>query len=551
VAKPDVTINVQDFGLGVVEPGAGKAQLAVGVCVGGAINAVYGFGAVSAAKSRLKAGKLLEAVVSKLDAGSPTVFAVRANPSTYGAPGAIAHAGPGSGTVTAAAAPHKVVLGKITTAGTLGTMAIAFSVDGGAYAQPITSVAGGSWIKDVDDTFLRITFPAGTYVLNEVYTFATDGTDSKSGAGPVATKTASPVDDLDVIIEVRTDGALGVSTFRYSLDNGDVYSGDVQIPAGGKVALTDAGIVVTFAGTFTAGDLYTFNATAPSYSTSDLNTALDAANADTSQWAMVHIVGMPTTAAGAASVAAAVDTKMTAAAGSFRFARAMVECPQTEGDTAIKAAFASFSSLRVGIACGDFEHLSPLTGRLNRRNAAWAAMARAGQIEEGEALHFVGRGSLVQVKSLYRDEGLTPGLDDARFITLTTFAGYPGYFVTRGRLMAPGGSDFSAWANGRVMDRACTIARAIALPIVGKAVRVERVTGKIVEVEAKRIESLIKRAIEADLVARGQASDVLVVVDRAANILSTSRLPIDVGVIPLGYGDFVTITMHFINPALA
>jgi VCBS repeat-containing protein len=551
MSNPDVTENIQDFGLGVVESGAGSAEVSFGLCVGGTNNTVYGLGSVSAAKAQLIAGELLESVVSKLSAGVPVVYAVRCNPTTYGSNGTVTHTGPGTGTVTPSTAPHAQILVKITTGGAAGTYQIAVSYDGGVtYGSPVVSSAG-AWVYDVPNTYLRITFANASHTLNNVFTFATDGTISQTGADTLPTKAASAIDRYDMIVAAVVGGALGTATFKYSLDGGDNYSAEIQIPGGGKYVVPNTGIVLTFASTFTAGDTYAWTASAPSYGTSDLSAAMDAANTDTSAWAMAHIVGVPASAAAAASVAATVDTKMTAAQSAYRFARAVVECPSDEGDAAVKSAFANFGSLRVGVACGAFEHLSPLTGRINKRNAAWAFMARAGTIGEGEAPHWVGRGPLDQVKSLYRDEGVTPGLDSARFITLRTFAGFAGYYVTRGRLMAPGGSDFTFWANGRVMDRACTIARQISLPIVGQKLRVDRTTGKILEVEAKRIEKRIQRAIEADLVARGQASAVTVAVDRANNVLSTQTVNIDIGIVPVGYSDFVNETLHFVNPALA
>jgi hypothetical protein len=59
------------------------------------------------------------------------------------------------------------IIAKITTGGTLGTMQCTFSQIGG---QAQISVAGGSW--DCQPAYAltnMVTFPAGTYVLNDVY----------------------------------------------------------------------------------------------------------------------------------------------------------------------------------------------------------------------------------------------------------------------------------------------------------------------------------------------------------------------------------------------
>jgi hypothetical protein len=562
MTAPKLTINVQDFGLGVVESGAGATAIVFGVALGGTTNTVVGFGAKAAAEGLLVAGPALEAIVSKLDAGASRVLFTRCAPSTFGAAGSVTKVGTGAGTITPSAIPHADILITCTTGGALGTAQFTFKVGNAAASAPVTSAASWSTTGyQVPGTFVNVVFVAGTYVAGATPdTYLLSGADGTvthpTGTGPAAPSyTASPVDAFSVVVEVRSSGGLGAGTFRYSIDGGDSYVGDVLIPSSGKFAIplsssVGTGVLLTFASTFVAGDVYSFTTTHPSYSTTDLASAMDAAIADSSKWSMVHVVGAPANAAGAATLHATVATKMTAAKNAGRYARAMIECPQTESDAAIKAAFANVADTRVAVAVGDFEHTSPLTGKVNRRNAAWAAMARAVQIPEGEALHYVGRGTLDQVKSLYRDEGLTPGLDDARFLTLTTYPGYAGYYVTRGRIMAQAGSDYSFWQNGRVIDRACEIARDIGMPLIGKSLRVNPSTGKILEVEARRIEKRIKTAIEGDLLARGQISGVSVVVNRDTNIISTQTLEIDIGVIPLAYADFINETLRLVNPAL-
>jgi hypothetical protein len=562
MTAPGLRTTVQDFGLGVVEGGQGAVALVIGLALGGTTNQVVGFGAKAAAEGLLVAGPALESVVSKLAAGASAVYFCRSLASSNGSASAVTKTGTGTGTVTTAIAPHADILVTCTTAGALGTAAFTFKVGNATASAPVTSAAGWSSTGyQVPGTFVTIVFVAGSYVAGgtpDSYLLSSaDGTVTHpTGAGPaVPTYSASPVDAYDVIVEIMGDGGLGAGTFRYSIDGGDNYVGDVQIPSGGKFALQASnglgtGVVLTFASTFVKGDKHTFTTTSASSSVSDVAAAFDAAILDASQWDMVHVVGTPANAAGAATLHATVATKMAAAKAAGRFARAMIECPQTESDSTIKSAFTNVADTRVAVCVGDFEHTSPLTGKVNRRNAAWAASARAVAIAEGEALHYVGRGTLDQVKSLYRDEGLTPGLDDARFLTLTTFPGYSGYYVTRGRVMAQPGSDFSFWQHGRVIDRACKIGRDIGMPLVGKSLRVNATTGKILEVEARRIEKRIRSAIEGDLQARGQISAVSVVVNRDTNIISTSALDIDIGVVPLAYADFVNETLRLVNPAL-
>jgi hypothetical protein len=65
----------------------------------------------------------------------------------------------------------------ITTGGALGTMAFAWRFVGDeAYSSPIASGAGSSWVYGIDDAFASLTFAAGSYTVDAVYTVDVAGT---------------------------------------------------------------------------------------------------------------------------------------------------------------------------------------------------------------------------------------------------------------------------------------------------------------------------------------------------------------------------------------
>lgn len=80
------------------------------------------------------------------------------------------------------------------------------------------------------------------------------------GAGVVAVAEGStPLGVYDVRIQVRTSGAPGAATVRWTLDEGATWSADVVAPAGGAPLVIGAtGMAVTFDGALVALDLYTF-----------------------------------------------------------------------------------------------------------------------------------------------------------------------------------------------------------------------------------------------------------------------------------------------------
>lgn len=557
---PDVAINIQDPGLGTIPASAGKTQVKLGVCQAAATNAILAFGSIAAAKAALGDGPMLDAVAQVLAVAGGPVMAVPVLPSSYGTvAGSLTLTGVGSGTIAAAKGPQQVLKVKIGTGGTLGTATFQVAVGAGAYGPVVTTGASGPWSYMVPgQAFSTAVFAAGTYVAGDIYTLNLDGTVTRTGSGTATLLNGSvhsPVDAYDIIVKVATTGGLGAGAFAYSLDGGHNYSGTIAIPSGGAYAIPNTGIVLTFSGTFTAGDLYEGVSTAAGFSNTDLTSAFTALLANPSEWGLAHVVGTPADAAAAATLAAAVGAQMAAAQAAFRYVRGVIECPTAEGDSTLKTTFQSYADSRVGVVAGDEDVLSPLTGRLHKRPLAWSYMARLSATKlsshPGQVDTSNNGGPLKNVRAIYRDESATPGLDDARFVTSRTFIGTPGYFITRGKTMASPGSDFAQIMNCRVMDRACTVARAAFLLYVNKSIRIDKVTGFIDERDAQDIEAMVQSKLEGALVSEGECSAVSVAVSRDDNILATSTLNVQVGITPFGYAEQIVVSIGFVNPALA
>lgn len=372
---------------------------------------------------------------------------------------------------------------------------------------------------------------------------------SLTGTGSISVSGA-PLDEYDLRVQILQNGNRGTATFRYTLDGGDVWSPEIAVPTSGTYPVPDSGLSLTFSdgasGTsFASGDLYAFTCTAPAYTLSDLNAAFDVLLADPREWGWVHVVG-----AASPAVAAAVAQRMAEAEATYRFAFAIVEAPD-DTDANLLAQWASFASKRVGVVAGYTEEVSPLTGRVNRRSAAWRYTGRLAQIPIQEDPGRIRRGSLDGIVRLHRDEFATPGLDPAGFTTLRTIIGRRGFYVTNGRMKASEGSDFQYVNLRRVMDRACRVARNAALIFLKDNVRVDPQTGYILEANAQAIEAYIQGVLSADLVQQGRVSSVLVQVKRDVNLLSSRSLPIKVRVLPLATLDWIEVDIGFTNPALA
>lgn len=544
----DLTVTVLDGQLGLVSAVGAQAMVHAGVCALGTPNTVYGLGDIPTALSTLGPGTLTEDVADTISiAGS--CYGLPVTPSVAGSLGATVHTGTGAGTVTGSLGPAYQILAKITTGGILGTMAVAFSVNGGGYSNPVVSTAS-TYSVLVPGTLTTLTFSAQTYTVNDVWTITTGGVITVAGSGTAGwvTQASSPIDTYNVLVTIVLGGALGTATFTYSLDGGNSTSAVIQVPSGGVYVIAGTGIILTFASTFVAADTYTIAAVTAGFGTSDVGTALTALQNSHTLFFGVHIAGMGASAAAAASMASTVDTSLSAMATAYQYVMGIVECPQTEGDTAIKAAFVSFASNRVMVTCTDVLHQSSLNrGRSIRRNIGLAIATRLAAIPPSQDPGWVGGGKLQNVQAIYRDEAVTPGLKAARFTVAQTRPFKAGYFCSTGNMMAQAGSDFTPVSNRRVMDVACTVAVGIAVDEINADLLATPGTGTIDEREATRLEGIMNAALTARLLGPTPPDAVAVNshINRTNNIQATENLQWTIQVIPKPKAQTVSLTLGF------
>ena len=547
----DLTVTILDGQLGLVSAVGAQAMVHAGVCANGVPNTVYGLGDIPTASSTLGPGTLTEDVADTISiAGS--CYGLPVTPSVAGSLGGTVHSGTGAGTVTGSLGPAFQILAKITTGGILGTMAVAFSVNGGGYSNPVVSTAS-SYSVLVPGTLTTLTFAAQTYTAADVWTITTGGVITVAGAGTAGwvTQASSPLDTYNILVTIVLGGALGTATFTYSLDGGNSTSAVIQVPSGAVYIVAGTGVILTFASTFVAADTYSIAAVTAGFGTSDVGAALTALQNSNTLFFAVHIAGMGTNAAAAASMASTVDTSLSAMATAYIYVMGIVECPQTEGDTAIKAAFVSFASNRVMVTVTDILHQSSLNrGRSIRRNLGVAIATRLAATPPSQDPGFVGSslGALANVQAIYRDEAQTPGLKAARFTVLQTRPLKSGYFCSTGNMMAQAGSDFTPVANRRVMDVACGVAVGVAVNEINADLLVKNDgSGTIDEREATRLEGVMNAALTARLLGPTPPDAVAVnsSINRTNNIQATENLQWTIQVRPKPKAQTVSLTLGF------
>jgi hypothetical protein len=375
-------------------------------------------------------------------------------------------------------------------------------------------------------------------------------TKNGSAGGGVVSVSGTPYDSYSVIVKPVTTGALGVGTFKYSLDGGVTFSAVYTIPSGGSFAVANTGLTLGFtAATYTIPDYWTFSTVQPGFGISDVQAAINILVGLPTSWSWLHVVGPAATAAGAASLAAAVETLMESAASTkYRYAFAMTECP-VDTDANIISAFASFVGNRCMVGAGTVQLLTPSTPNQLVRNVAWTATARMAAVAPSEDLGAVADGSLPGVAAIFRDEFATPALDAVGFTTARTWVGLPGFYLTGGHTFAGVASDFNLIQNRRVMDQACRVARNSLVPVINSTIRTNT-NGTIYEKDAQRIEATVGSALGSAIVAPGWATSASVVVDRTNNILATQTLNVTVRIGADGYAKTINLNIGFLNPAL-
>jgi hypothetical protein len=575
MAGPGVTVNVQDGNLGL-QPGSNQNVLCLmGCSLGGTINTIYNFGDVVTAQNTLIGGELLEAVVYALKAApGSTVQAVPLNPGTRGGVGAVTKTGAGAETVTPSIAPWGAITITVVTGGALGTAVFTFGVTNPVTGvttttAPITSAA--SWSSTgviIPNTFTTWVATAGTYVAGgtpDIYSISAAGVITHpQGTGPViGTQSSSPLDFYRPLITFTLGGALGTSQFTYSLDNGGSTSAIVTTPGSGVYAIPGTGIVLTIAGTATAGDTHTFSAAGPTFTNTDLNSALtqlETTLLNSFQSSMVALVGSQASAAAWATQVATCETAALAFNGLNVYPRFFVGGPtvgtvlQNAGsitvdaadtDTVVIAARAGMSAPHVCVAAGDGYMLSPATGLSFRRNSVWAAFGRALAVAASEDIGWPGRGGVTAFTSCVRDDfANASSFYTAGITSLRTFGSGTPVMLNRGLMGTTSTSDFYILTNARVIDIASVIAVANSkIYILAKLPTQTRAgtAGTIREDAAKKIEAKVSGGLQAAMVNSSPQNAVAAtcVVTRTNNIFSSGQLILTVAVQPYAYAPFV------------
>lgn len=383
-----------------------------------------------------------------------------------------------------------------------------------------------------------------------------------NGASPTITVTGEANDIFTGVITCEGTGALGVGKFSYTLDAHDPDNVAVTtsktrfIPAGGTFAPVGSGLTFTFpAGTYTAGDTWSFTTLPPGTNSTDLGGTATAIIALPSilfpLWILSETFQLETEAS---AMASALSGHLTTLGGSNRYARGL--CDIGSGDTSanVLAEGANWSSRLICPWYGYHlvQSVLPFEGFAVRKVGCYSSgSARAARELISTDLARTASGNLDGVLKIYFDSDTDETLDDAGFATLRTWPGQPGFWVAKARLKSPIGSDFTDLHFGRIVDVGNRAIYEAMFPFSSEGFRTLD-SGALDPNEKADIDAAGNDALAAKLLApknargrRGHVSEVSFSVDPDHNVNSTSQILTHTAIRPLGYADEIISTIGF------
>jgi hypothetical protein len=610
--NPSFSITVSDTGLAGAPTGNGNVPLIIGNTSQGAYSGSPGVGlySVSNLTTLLNTlgsyGNAVDAAALCLALGASDVLIYKAFSGTIGSS---THTGSGTGTIAQTGSPVapygtgqtgtgilvKIITGS-TTATTYGTFE--YSLDGGnTYSAPISN-PGNAGTYLIPGTGVTLTFTGaettGVWVAADTYvnpitafagtmypyggsfsvlqTTATGGT-TVVGEGSFANDSGAPLDNFQVIIQIVATGTLAAKTMQYvySFDGGVTYSNTqsltsatVTLPGGVVLTAADTGGVGGSQAGFVAGELYSFSTLGPQLGVQDIVNITANLVGNPSTWGWIHIPQQANTVNTGASTGFELSTLFTDVAtsaanffnagqyvGSYVLIDSPPDDPLRRGgvnidstlETWAQTAASDYVTVGTGNAAAT---VSPANGWQLPRGSSWDVSARMCVAPIGQDLAWVGAGPLQGVGLLYRNETNTPGLGPAGFAPLGTVPGATGYYIINGNILCSSSSDISLAQYRRVLNAACQATRSALVNFLSAGVRLTA-TGKIDPRDLAIIQNTCLSSVLSAI--NGQASGATVVVSNTLG--AGGLLNVTVSITPFGYVKSISVTIGFVNPALA
>ncbi len=379
---------------------------------------------------------------------------------------------------------------------------------------------------------------------------------ASTGVGTLAAA-GSPRNAYDVAVKIEGAGGLNEAIFRYEIDG--VLSKQITVPLDGEYEIPDTGLTLTFSAgapaegeeSFEVGDEFTFSTTAPAASNTEILAGVDRLLESAYAFEWISIAGITDSA-----MWAALAVKAAGAEAVYRYIHFKAQARYLADAETIDEWVAALTGDERGLTVGGrvqvyaawIEESDPM-GAVDRRGAIGLGSgmsARRNVHEPVDALKYGGVSGVNKLLPVGINGGHIDALDNAGYVTMTTYVGRTGAYITHGRMFAEETSDYQLEERRRVMDLACARVRSAQMNFLNDTITIAA-DGSM---EGIKMFHAISEQPLKDMAAAGIISSGEVIIDENQNILSTETVLTRVRIVPLGKMSYIENTISFHNPAI-
>lgn len=515
VYPPQQTLSIRNNGVGLVQNPDGL-PLVVGYAKGLTPTELYQYSNPNTLKDEAQSGPVLETALAAIKrSGAVMVLAVAASVAATTSSVTASRVDSSTGDVEVSGTPVLEFDASvtITKTGAKGRGRFKFSLDGLTDSQELLIPLGGTYAMPGSD--LTLTF-VGT---------PSNGAVTQSGSGPAISLSGVGGGDDSYVLTISTGGTNGTAQFGLTRNGSSIASG-VTVPTTPFTYAVpgSTSLVITFADStwvlnetysfatttsvdadFEVGDVHSFTTTAPHYSTADLAAAFATLRSKLGARKVRKTVftGRNTTTASGAAMFAAAASHLATLQASHYFGRGLIDAGVGTVD-AFRSDWSAAASDLVGVtwrrARCIVDPVAAFPGYANAWQSGVRAVAeRWFSVDLSENLGRKASGNLEYVTEIEHDEGVDQAfVEGDKVITLKTFTGETGFYITNGFLRSPAGSDFLYLDWGVTIDTMCHgIVSAQDKWLLAKLRALTNGSGNLDPNDAERVRGAVKGALRA------------------------------------------------------
>lgn len=371
------------------------------------------------------------------------------------------------------------------------------------------------------------------------------------------TVVGKPVNSFNVVVEITETGDTNEGSFKYSIDGGNTFSGDITIPLSGEYKVEETGLTIKFEDitsetkSFMEGDAYSFITTAPTMNNESVLKAVEKLQTFNKEVEVCHIVGTSNKTLWAALQSMAVELAEIYKNPVIFLCEARA-CGADESIDdymyAMEQERKGISSLYVSVSATYALYVRKDL-RTQVINMAGVISGIIGQAKEslsiGNVENFtISSAKLLKILPEGMDEGYDKELDAIGYTVIRQYVGKEDFYIANGNVMAPNGSNFKYIESVRVLNR---IVRQVCMQATDK-IQCE-VDPMDLEGSIAPIQSHLNIPIDSCISDKVISSGEVTINTEGLNILADETLDVSVEWVPMGTTRIFNIGFKVNNPA--